>query len=331
MDIEIKIQGISHRYNSQLAVNNVNFELSDRRITGLLGANGAGKSTLMNIICGALTPTEGDVLINGNSIRNNPVEAKKLIGFLPQKPPLIQDLTVEEFLKYAAELRRVSCSKKAVEEAMERCGITHFRKRLIKHLSGGYQQRVGLAQAIIHKPAFIVLDEPTNGLDPIQIAEVRKLIEMISKDCLVILSTHILQEVQLTCERILMMNAGHLIFDGSIDDFNNSLAPTSILLTFAQAPDLEALSLVDGVIQVQHLTELQQNSHHLMPAKGAECYELNFSGNSGEVSERIIDLSVEKGWHLQEIRKQTPVADDIFKYICNSPHSIQSSTQTQAK
>ena len=164
-DAEVRIEHVSHRYNSQWAVKDVSFTLTGRRITGLLGANGAGKSTLMNIICGALTPTCGEVFINGYSIRRDPVAAKRQIGFLPQKPPLLADLTVEEYLGYAAELRRVGTVRKAVEEAMERCGISHFRKRLVKHLSGGYQQRVGIAQAIIHHPAFIVLDEPTNDLD----------------------------------------------------------------------------------------------------------------------------------------------------------------------
>ena len=167
-DTIIKVEHLSHRYNVQWAIRDINFEIGQTGTTGLLGSNGAGKSTTMNIICGVLAQTSGNVYINGIDIRKNPVEAKMNIGFLPQTPPLYGDLTVDEYLRYTAQLRRMDVSEipSALEAVKEKCGISHFSKRLIKNLSGGYKQRVGIAQAIIHNPKLVVMDEPTNGLDP---------------------------------------------------------------------------------------------------------------------------------------------------------------------
>ena len=194
----VSVRNLSHRYSVQWAIKDINFEISEKGVTGLLGSNGAGKSTTMNIICGVLNQTEGDVFINGINLRENPVDAKKNIGFLPQQPPLYADLTVGEYLRHAALLRLVDRKEvdAAVDLALEKCSIAHFRDRLIKNLSGGYQQRVGIAQAIVHNPQFVVLDEPTNGLDPNQIVDIRNLIRDIAKHHSVLLSTHILSEVQ---------------------------------------------------------------------------------------------------------------------------------------
>ena len=210
----VKVENLSHRYSIQWAIRDINFEIGENGIYGLLGSNGAGKSTTMNIMCGVLKPTEGNILIKGIDAREHPVEAKRHIGFLPQKPPLHMDLTVEEYLTHCANLHDIPANeiREALDKAMERCGITHFRKRLIRNLSGGYQQRVGIAQAIIHEPEFVVLDEPTNGLDPNQIVEVRHLIKEIAVNRTVVLSTHILSEVQATCDYIRMIEQGSLVF-----------------------------------------------------------------------------------------------------------------------
>lgn len=303
-DINVRVEHITHSYSSSFtAVRDVSFSLDGCRITGLLGANGAGKSTLMNIICGVLTPTSGDVIINGYSIHDHPVEAKRQIGFLPQKPPLLTDLTVEEYLKYAAQLRLVPDVRRAVDEALDICKIAHFRKRLIKHLSGGYQQRVGIAQALIHRPSFIILDEPTNGLDPIQIIEIRNLVKEISRDCQVMLSTHILHEVQLTCDRIVMMSTGNLIFNGDIDTFNHSIRSESILVNMGNCPSDEALLSIEGVKGVE-------------PAQEHPGFiRLLIEGDADLMCEKIITLSGLKGWQLHEITKELPSADDIFKFL----------------
>ena len=187
----VRVEHLSHRYSVDWAIRDINLEVKSKGVFGLLGSNGAGKSTTMNIICGVLNQTEGNVWINNINLRENPVEAKKFIGFLPQRPPLYPDMTVEEYLIYCANLRLMEPMEigKAVECAMARCGVTHFRSRLLRNLSGGYQQRIGIAQAIVHHPQFVVLDEPTNGLDPNQIVEIRNLIKELATDHAVIAST----------------------------------------------------------------------------------------------------------------------------------------------
>ncbi len=222
-DSIVKVEKLYHRYTTQWAVQDLSFEIRKQGVLGLLGANGAGKSTTMNIMCGVLNQTSGNIFINGINLRENPIEAKKYIGFLPQKPPLNPDMTVDEYLHFCAHLRRMDGKKVpgAVEAAKERCGITHFSRRLLRNLSGGYQQRVGIAQAIIHNPKIVVFDEPTNGLDPIQIVEIRNLIKEIATDRAVILSTHILPEVQVSCDDIIMITKGKCVFSGSIEYFDN--------------------------------------------------------------------------------------------------------------
>lgn len=234
----VRVEHLSHRYSVDWAIRDINLEVKSKGVFGLLGSNGAGKSTTMNIICGVLNQTEGDVWINDINLRQNPVEAKKSIGFLPQRPPLYPDMTVEEYLIYCANLRLMGPTEigKAVEEAMARCGVTHFRSRLLRNLSGGYQQRIGIAQAIVHRPKFVVLDEPTNGLDPNQIVEIRNLIKELATDHAVMLSTHILPEVQATCDEIRMIEHGKVVFSGSMDNFDNYVAPTSFTVTLGNAP-----------------------------------------------------------------------------------------------
>ena len=203
----VKVEHLYHRYATQWAIEDISFEIDHVGVVGLLGSNGAGKSTTMNIICGVLKQTSGEVYINGVNSIKDPIAARKNIGFLPQKPPLYPDLTVDEYLRFCAEMRLVDPKKinRAVEETEERCGISHFKGRLWRNLSGGYQQRVSIAQAIIHDPKFVVLDEPTNGLDPNQILAVRHLIRGIAEERTVMLSTHILSEINATCKSIVMI------------------------------------------------------------------------------------------------------------------------------
>ena len=298
-DIIVRVEHLSHRYSIQWAVRDVSFEIPRHGIYGLLGANGAGKSTVMNIMCGVLKQTEGDVIIAGVNTKRDTIAAKKHIGFLPQKPPLYQDLTVEEYLIHAADLRWVAPRemKKAVEEVMERCAITHFRKRLLKNLSGGYQQRVGIAQAIVHKPDLVVFDEPTNGLDPNQIVEIRHLIKSIAEERTVILSTHILPEVQAACDHILMMDHGKMVFSGTVDEFDNYIVPNTIYVRFANAPSSGVLKGVEGVNDVEDL--------------GGQQFRVRFT-DAQEVTDRLVELSTEHHWRLQEIRQEKNSLDTIF-------------------
>lgn len=257
MDIAIvKVENLSHRYSSQWAIQDINFEINQTGVLGLLGSNGAGKSTTMNIMCGVLKQTKGEVYINGVSLWDNPVEAKKHIGFLPQKPPLHLDLNVDEYLTHCAYLRSVEPKhiKAAVDKAKDKCGIMHFSKRLVRNLSGGYQQRLGIAQAIVHNPKFVVLDEPTNGLDPNQIVEIRNLVKEIAVDRAVMLSTHILPEVQMTCDQIRMIESGHMVFAGTMDEFNNYIKPNSLVVLMDAPPSESELRAIPGIVNVENLT-----------------------------------------------------------------------------
>jgi ABC-2 type transport system ATP-binding protein len=302
MSTYLSIKRLSHRYTSTWAVRDVNIEIEQRGVIGLLGSNGAGKSTIMNIICGVLRQTEGEVCINGIDIRKEPELAKRQLGFLPQTPPLYLDFTVEEFLTYAAELRFIAKQKvkAAVEEAMEKCSIAHFRSRLIKNLSGGYRQRVGIAQAIIHKPELVILDEPTNGLDPNQVIEARKLIRDIAAEHTVLLSSHVLSEVSLLCRDIIMIERGQIVFSDSMDAFNNYVQPQSVLVRMENMPAETDLLQIAGVTKAQFLTATQ-------------C-RLYFEG-SADITETIIASSIQHHWRLKEISLEKSLLDDVFKQL----------------
>jgi gliding motility-associated transport system ATP-binding protein len=299
----LRTENLSHRYSGTWAIRDINIEVGQSGIVGLLGSNGAGKSTTMNIICGVLNQTEGSVYINGIDLRKHPEAAKKEIGFLPQNPPLYTDLTIDEYLTYCAQLRLMETNKikPAVEEAKERCGITHFSSRLIKNLSGGYRQRVGIAQAIIHKPKLVVMDEPTNGLDPNQLIEARKLIREIAIDHSVLLSSHILSEINLLCKEIIMIEAGRMVFSDSMDAFNNYVQSKIMLLRMDNPPPKSDLLSIHGVTQVEFLTDKQ-----------ARVY---FDGSHEDISERLITASVEQGWKLKEIALDKGLLDDVFKQL----------------
>ena len=281
----VTVEHLSHRYSVRWAIKDINFDIKRNGVVGFLGSNGAGKSTTMNIICGVLNQTKGNVFINGINLRENPVEAKRFIGFLPQQPPLYLDLTVEEYLRHAAFLRLMSMDevRNAVEIVLEKCALTCFRDRLIKNLSGGYQQRVGIAQAIVHNPKFVVLDEPTNGLDPNQIVDIRNLIREIAKDHAVLLSTHILPEVQAVCDDIKMIENGELIFSGSMEDFDNYVAPESFVIEFGKAPDKVVLETLGNNAGVEEL--------------GNGCFRIFFQDDNG-ITEKYIEASVINNWEL---------------------------------
>ena len=295
----VKVEHLSHRYSIQWAIRDINIEITRNGIYGLLGSNGAGKSTTMNIICGVLKQTEGDVYIKGINLRENPVEAKKHLGFLPQKPPLHMDLTVEEYLVHCANMRLIPPHKvqEAVKDVMGRCGISHFSRRLIRNLSGGYQQRLGIAQAILPNPDFVVLDEPTNGLDPNQIVEIRELIREIAVDRTVILSTHILSEVQATCDYIRMIEEGQVVFSGTVDEFDNYIVPNTLFVSLIAAPPAEMIGEIPGVVAVEEL--------------GGSKFRIQFS-DALEATERLVEASVTKGWRLVEIRQEKSSLDEIF-------------------
>lgn len=306
----VSVKNLSHRYSVQWAVKDISFEINEKGVTGLLGSNGAGKSTTMNIICGVLNQTQGDVFINGVNLREDPVEAKKNIGFLPQQPPLYTDLTVGEYLRHAAFLRLVEPDKvdEAVDLALEKCSITHFRDRLIKNLSGGYQQRVGIAQAIVHNPQFVVLDEPTNGLDPNQIVDIRNLIRDIAKHHAVLLSTHILSEVQAICDNIYMIESGKLVFSGTMEEFDNYVAPESFIVEFANSPSKEVL---ENLIENNGIEALEDGSYRI------------FLKDDISITEKYIQESVKQNWNLKNIYVERASLSEIFAQLSGKAKNKQ--------
>ncbi|HEY9259300.1 ABC transporter ATP-binding protein [Chitinophaga sp.] len=300
----VKIEGLSHRYSKDWAVQDVSFDINKKGIVGLLGSNGAGKSTTMNILCGVLSQTLGKVLIEGIDMRTHPEEAKKRIGFLPQNAPLYLEQTVDEYLTYCAHLRFVDKRriKTAVAEVKERCGVAHFSHRLIGNLSGGYRQRVGIAQALIHRPLLVVLDEPTNGLDPNQILEVRQLIKEIATDRAVIFSSHILSEIQATCQDIIMIEGGRMVFKDTMESFNNYIEPDSLITTMETPPTQAVLQQIKGIKEVEFLTD--------------KSIRMRFEP-AADIAESIVELSVKNGWRLKEITLEKSSLDAIFAQLSN--------------
>lgn len=215
--MSLQIINLTKKFGEQTALNTINIEINNNEIIGLLGPNGAGKSTLMKSIVGALKIDEGQIIFNGKDIRGSEIEAKKNIGFLPENNPLYDEMYVKEYLSFVADIHQVS--KQRIQEVIELVGITPEKSKKISQLSKGYQQRVGLAQAILHAPDLLILDEPTNGLDPNQIIEIRNVIKEIGKQKTVILSTHIMQEVEALCSRVILIHQGNIIQDSNIEEF----------------------------------------------------------------------------------------------------------------
>jgi len=299
----LRIERLSHSYNgSTWAIRDINFKIHQTGILGLLGSNGAGKSTTMNIICGVLRQSEGEVFIDGIPLDANPEEAKTKIGFLPQTAPLYPEHTVDEYLNYCAYLRKIEPAKikASIEAVKERCGISHMSKRLIGNLSGGYRQRVGIAQAIIHRPKLVILDEPTNGLDPNQITEVRSLIKEIATERAVIFSSHILSEVQMICNDIIMIEGGRTVFADTMNAFNNYIKPHSVLLDIDNPPAEAAFMKIQGVQSVSFVTRTK--------------VRLFFDAEE-KITRRIIEHSAKAGWELNEITLDKSTLDEVFAQL----------------
>ena len=290
---------LSRLFGANHAVKNVSFHLNKGEVLGFLGPNGAGKSTTMRMLTGNLAPTEGAIRICGVDIIDKPKEAKGNIGYLPEMRPLYKEFTVDEFLTIAARFHKVDSRKirKSVEAAKDKCGLGHMSKRLIENLSNGYQQRVGIAQAIIHEPEIVILDEPTVGLEPIQIREIRKLIKDIGKKHSVILSTHILPEVEMVCDRVQIIDKGSLVFHGSIDDLKQQRKGNKLLVGLSKPPSIKEISLIDGVTLVEKV-------EHGM-------FRIHFKGTYIP-AEEIVTISIKKGWGLFHVAPDITSLEDIF-------------------
>ncbi|MFA5626308.1 MAG: ATP-binding cassette domain-containing protein [Thiohalomonadaceae bacterium] len=304
-DVLIDVQQLTRFYGTHRAVHELSFQLHRGEVLGFLGPNGAGKSTTMQMISGNLAPTAGSVSINGVDLLDHPLQAKAALGYLPEQPPLYRELTVDEYLRYCARLNRIPAAQlpTAVATARERCGLADTGRRLIGNLSKGYQQRVGIAQAIIHQPAVVILDEPTVGLDPIQVREIRSLIRELSAEHSVILSSHILTEVQATCDRVLIIHQGEMVLSDSIDGLSRRMQQASLRVGLRFPPTPTELENIAGVKSVDDLTAGRFRLHHAPDENPAE---------------DVAKAAVQHGWGLLELTPEQASLEDIFVQLTRS-------------
>jgi ABC-2 type transport system ATP-binding protein len=295
----VEIRNLSRFYGALQAVKDVSFTIRQGEVLGFLGPNGAGKTTTMQIISGNLAPSGGSVTIAGHDLLEDPRAAKSQIGYLPEQPPLYRELTVDEYLDYCAALNLVPRAQRvpARDNAKERCGLHGVGRRLIGNLSKGFQQRVGIAQAIIHLPPVVILDEPTVGLDPIQIREIRALIRELGKEHGVILSTHILPEVQTTCDRVQIINKGELVLNESIEGLEHHMKSASLTVAFRHPPAPETLEKLPGVTSVRPEKDGRMHVFHEP--------EIN-------PTDDILRLAVGNSWGLYEIRPGRLSLEQVF-------------------
>ncbi len=265
-NIMIEVKDLVKMYDNHLAVDHLTFSVSKGQILGFLGPNGAGKSTTMNMITGYISATSGTVAINGHDIYEEPEEAKKSIGYLPEQPPVYMDMTVKEYLNFAAELKGVAKKERAVqvESALEKTKTAHVAGRLIRHLSKGYRQRVGIAQAIIGNPEVIILDEPTVGLDPMQIIEIRDLMKELAEDHTVILSSHILSEISAVCDTVMIINKGKLVVSDTVENLPRHLNAKNTCRLLVKGSMEEVEALVEGLKQSGQLEEISMTEEEGM-------------------------------------------------------------------
>ncbi len=301
----IEVNNLVKRYGTKTAVDHIGFHIGDDEVVGFLGPNGAGKSTTMNILTGYISATEGSVQIDGYDVLETPREVKRRIGFLPENPPLYMDMTVDEYLRFACSIKGVSkpCGRH-IEDVCELVGIAHVRKRLIRNLSKGYKQRTGLAQALVGNPSTIILDEPTVGLDPIQIIGVRNIIRDLGNHATVILSSHILSEVQSICKRVLVISDGKICADGLIDNLSRDVEENHSLLLRIMGSETgarQALSAVPGVVEVRPLASGEEGARDYL-VRGADGSDLRAAVFAAARDAGLILLSMKPtGISLEEL------------------------------
>lgn len=306
--MDIIVENLTKKFGTQRAVDNVSFKVKTGEVLGFLGPNGAGKTTTMRAITTFLTPNEGTIKIGNLSIYEHPVEIKKHIGYLPENNPLYREMPVIDYLRFCAELQGIEKSKikSKILEMVDLCGLEGEKQKKIGELSKGYQQRVGLAQALIHDPEVLIFDEPTAGLDPNQIVEIRKLIKKIGKEKTVILSSHILAEVEATCDRIMIINKGKIVADGTSEELRKHAQGKEILKITIEDGDVneifKALQKIDSIEVVDFID------------KNLNSFEIQ---SKPEMSSKkaIFKMCVEKAWTLTELTPFETKLEDIFREL----------------
>lgn len=298
----IEVENLTKFYGPHQAVKNLTFQVNKGEIVGFLGPNGAGKTTTMNVLTCILPATGGTVRVCGHDVFENPLEVKKVIGYLPENPPLYQDMIVQDFLAFAAKIRRVANREvpESINRVVEKCGLKEVRGRIIEKLSKGYKQRVGLAQALIHDPDILILDEPTIGLDPIQIIEIRKLIKSLASNHTIILSSHILPEITEICQRVIIINKGEIVAEDSLEGLNSAMRKTERLqLKVRQGGNgiSDQLKKLDHVFSVRAETDKQ--------------FVVECKINSN-LQDAIAKLALDGQWGIVELRPLSMTLEEIF-------------------
>ncbi len=313
----ISVTRLSRYYGKLAAVDDLSFELRRGEVLGFLGPNGAGKTTTMQMLCGTLAPSAGSIRIVGVDLLEQPREAKHQLGYLPEQPPLYRELTVDEYLHYCSRLRGLSrpSSAAAVARAKGRCGLDSSGSRLIANLSKGYQQRVGIAQAILHRPAVVVLDEPTVGLDPIQIREIRSLIRELGEDHGVILSTHILPEVQAVCDRVQIIHQGRLVLNENREQLAHRTGQRVLRLGLRRPPSQDLLAAIAGVQRVEALAD--------------ERWRLTFSDDTGS-AEELAARATTADWGMFELVSEQRSLEEIFVELTCGESFVEDQASSEA-
>lgn len=308
----IEVKHLTKRYGSNTALNDVSFSIEKGTIVGFLGPNGAGKSTTMNIITGYLSASSGTVTVDGFDIVDNANDAKKQIGYLPEFPPLYMDMTVKEYLDFMYGLKKVKLPKERhIKEICRLVKIENVYNRLIANLSKGYKQRVGIAQALLGNPPVLILDEPTVGLDPKQIIEIRNLIKTLGRNHTIILSSHILPEVQAVCERILIINNGNLVADGTPDSLSHDLSNDHRIIVRVDGPENEVLHAIKAM---EHVVDVQSFGE-----KEPSVYEYAVEGEENvDIRRNLFALMTRGGWPIVAMRNTDLTLEDVFLRLTGS-------------
>ncbi|MFN0226259.1 MULTISPECIES: ABC transporter ATP-binding protein [Paenibacillus] len=351
----LEVKGVSKLYENQRGVRNIDFSMNRGEIVGFLGPNGAGKTTTMRMITGYLNPTHGSITIDGLSMADHPKKARQKIGYLPETPPLYPEMTVSAYLGFIADLRDIPArdQKRRIGEVVERLGLQGRERQIIRSLSKGYKQRIGLAQAILHNPDLLVLDEPTSGLDPKQIIEIRQLIRELGENHTVLLSTHILPEINTLCNRVLIINGGQIVLDGQPDQLANSMGETFEVSLEVRGPReavLAELASVPGVGSVRELgADLAQPALSAPAAEGAELSAaepgaqpadaaaaeagvrvLVTAADREDIREALFYRMAEKRYPILAMRRESLSLEDIFLKLTTS-ESLETAAAAEAE
>jgi ABC-2 type transport system ATP-binding protein len=304
----IEVHGLTKTYGSERAVNAISFQVRQGEVLGFLGPNGAGKTTTMKVITCYLPPTEGTVLVDGLDVRKDSIEIRRKIGYLPEHTPLYHDMTVYGYLSFVADMRGVAADQRTgrIAEMADVCGLGTVLGKRIETLSKGFRQRVGLAQAMIHNPPIVILDEPTSGLDPNQIVEIRELIKAIGTERTVILSTHILPEVEASCDRVLIINRGSIEADGTPDELRT-------MYRGAQQIRLGVQNAGAGVAEALERWPRGQITGHTV-ADGETLFTLTVDARE-DVRPELFRMAVEHGWTLTELHRNQANLEDVFRQL----------------